>query len=82
MNTIDDFYTDASQLKEDLDEAFRKVEEFNYREKLFQIQPTKYEQLDQLQVDFNPFWELIETAYEKTYDFKEWETTGLFQQNS
>jgi hypothetical protein len=33
-------------------------------------------------VDFNPFWELIETAFDKQYEFKDWQQQGLFQQNS
>jgi len=82
LGAIEEFSADSGALKNDLEDARTKVEEFNNRERLFQIQQTKYEALDQLQVDFNPFCELIEMAYEKHYDFKEWEGSPFFQQQA
>jgi dynein heavy chain len=81
LAAIDEFHGDSGTLKADLEEASAKVDEFNRREKLFNIQTTTYQSLDTLQAEFKPFQELIEMAYDKKLDFKDWQTSAFFQQN-
>jgi dynein heavy chain len=66
------FATDCYNLKTQLEADGQLVEEFNRREELFELPLSKYEDLDSINEDFNPYFRLIPAASDVTYNLTNW----------
>lgn len=62
----------ASRLQKNLDEGFSKIENFNYRERLFGQKESEWPDLKTISDAFKPFGELITTCFELLANLKDW----------
>jgi|TARA_B110000285_G_C15124369_1_gene619213 hypothetical protein len=61
--------------------AFEKKKQFNERESLFGLPETLYPELDDLNANFKPFFELTTMAYEVKCNFGDWTNNQLMRQD-
>ena len=62
IDQITDFSKLAFQLQQNINQAKEKIEQFNERETTFNQPVSEYNQLDDLQRNFIPFYDLLETS--------------------
>jgi len=74
-----EFSTDAFQLKEALQLATIKVDEFHKREVLFNLPETPYPDLEDININFKPFYELTTIAYDVKNYFQDWTNNQLMR---
>lgn len=72
LQNVNEYSTDAFSLKDYLTNAFEKVKQFHEREALFDQIRQDYPQLDELNNNFKPFYEITFIASEVEYNFKDW----------
>jgi len=72
LNQAQEFSTDAYTLKDQIQMAFEKKKQFNEREEIFGQPVTLYPEIDTLNIDFKPFYDLTTMAYNCKTDFNEW----------
>jgi hypothetical protein len=69
-------------LRENLNNAFEKIKQFNDREALFAQPRSEYPDLDELNNTFKPFFELTNIASDVEYSFKDWTQSSLIKQDA
>ena len=79
MNTLNEFFKDASQLNKMLDDSKEKVETFNMREGRLGQPKSEYNDFDELCTNFQPFFSLISTAYESKKGLADYSSQPLLQ---
>jgi dynein heavy chain len=72
LNNVGEYSADSFKLRQDLDSAFQKVQQFNEREGLFNQNKSEYPELLDLNDQFKPFFELTTMAHEIEFSFKDW----------
>ena len=72
LNKSQEYSTDAYTLKDNIQQAFEKKRQFNEREEIFMQPVTLYPELDTLNTEFKPFYELTTMAYNAKTDLNEW----------
>lgn len=82
INQAQEFSTDAYTLKENIQIAFDKKKQFNEREEIFNLPVTLYPELDTMNIDFKPFFDLTTMAYNVKTDFNEWTNNQLMRQDA
>lgn len=82
LQHANEFAQDAQQLRENLNNAFEKVKQFNDRELLFNQQKSEYPDLEELNNTFKPFFELTNIASDVDFHFKDWTQSSLIKQDA
>jgi len=77
LRQITEFAKDSTRLEVALTAAHEKVNQFNAREKLFNLAPTEYEDLNKLSKEFDPFYRLITNASEVKENTDSWKSEHL-----
>jgi hypothetical protein len=54
---------ETNELRNNIDNARDKIEQFNEREVTFSQQPTEWPGLDTLDKEFKPFFDLLDTSF-------------------
>ena len=79
VNTLSEFYKEASQLFQNIEQSRDKVETFNMREGRLNQAKSEYPDFDELRVNFEPFYNLLNTAQESHRSLGEYKTSPLLQ---
>ena len=79
VNTLNEFFKEAATLNSAIEQSRDKVETFNMREKRLGQPPTQYPDFDTLRTDFDPFFQLLSTAYESNRMLSEFSSSPLLQ---
>jgi len=74
--------SDAFTLRENLNGAFDKIRQFNDREALFNQSRSEYPDLDALNTEFKPFYDLLYIASEAEWRFSEWKQGPFLKQDA
>ena len=82
LQHANEFAQDAQQLRENLNNAFEKIKQFNDREVLFNQQKSEYPDLEELNNTFKPFFELTNIASDVDFHFKDWTQSSLIKQDA
>ena len=72
IDNVNTFAKDAYSLDSSLKEAAVTVEQFNLREARLSQPPSQHPDLDTLRVDFQPFYDLLDTAYNATANLQDY----------
>ena len=64
LDQVDKFFMDSFNLKRQLEQGFNTVRQFHEREDLFGLPRTPYPDLDDIQQNFKPFFDLISMAHD------------------
>lgn len=80
-NQINEYAKEASDLRNKIDGGHDKVTNFKERELLFGQSPSEYPKLDELQAEFEPFAQLLDTAFQVQMDLQEFLNNPLITQD-
>ena len=81
VESINDTVIDTIELREQIEQARLKIQEFNEREQTFSQQISEYPQLDTLDKQFDPFHKLLEVAFNVNSSLTEWTNQPLANQD-
>jgi hypothetical protein len=76
-----EFSTNAYTLKENISNAFEKKKQYNEREMIFNQPETMYPELETLNTDFTPFFNLTTMAYLVKTELNDWTNNALSRQD-
>lgn len=82
LENANEFASDAQQLRENLNNAFEKIKQFNDREALFNQPKSEYPDLEDINNTFKPFFELTNIASDVEFHFKDWTQSSLIKQDA
>lgn len=82
LEDVRKFFMESFNLKRELEKGFNTVRQFHEREDLFGLPRTPYPDLDDIQTNFKPFFDLISTANEAIQNINEWTTERLAGRDS
>ena len=77
--TLNEFFREAATLNTNIETSKDKVETFNMREGRLGQAKSEYVDFDELKVEFEPFFNLLSTAYESNRMLGEYRTSPLLQ---
>lgn len=80
IDQIQDFSKLAFTLSQNVQQAKEKIEQFNEREATFNQQISEYNQLDDLERNFKPFYDLLETSSTALQSIHDWTNQALITQ--
>jgi phage shock protein A len=63
IDAVNDTVKDTMDLRNSLDNAKDKIEQFNEREQTFAQAPSEWPALDTLEKDFKPFYDLLDVGF-------------------
>lgn len=69
------------ELRQNIDNAREKIEQFNEREQTFSQQPSEWGQLDTLDKEFKPFYDLLDVAFNVGSMLQDWTNQPLANQD-
>ena len=82
LTQAQNLYSKAEELNNNLQESFTKKSGFNDREATLQQEITPYNDLDTLNAEFKPFYDLTGMAYQIKSDLTEWTSGQLMKQDT
>jgi dynein heavy chain len=77
LDDVKKYFMESFNLKRELEKGFNTVRQFHEREDLFGLPRTPYPDLDDIQTNFKPFFDLISMANEAIANIYEWTTERL-----
>ena len=81
LNQAQEFSTASYTLKDNIAMAFEKKKQFNEREEIFNQPVTLYPELETLNTDFKPFYDLTVMAYNVKTELNDWTNNALNRQD-
>ena len=78
---VNETVKETNELRSNIDNAREKIEQFNEREITFSQQPTEYPSLNTLEVEFKPFYDLLDVAFQVTTNLQDWTNQPLANQD-
>jgi hypothetical protein len=78
---VNETVKETNELRSNIDNAREKIEQFNEREVTFSQQPTEYPSLNTLEVEFKPFYDLLDVAFQVTTNLQDWTNQPLANQD-
>lgn len=79
ISTLNEFFKEAATLNSAIEQSRDKVETFNMREGRLSQAKSEYVDFDELRVNFDPFYQLLSTAYDSQRMLVEFSTSPLLQ---
>lgn len=81
IDAVNDTVKDTMELRQNIDNAREKIELFNEREQTFAQQPSEWGNLDTLDKEFKPFYDLLDVAFNVGSMLQDWTNQPLANQD-
>jgi len=81
IDMVNDTVKETMELRQHIDNARDKIEQFNEREQTFSQAPSEWPQLDTLDKEFKPFYELLDVAFAVQSNLQDWTNQPLANQD-
>lgn len=81
INQVNETVKETNELRNNIDNARDKIEQFNEREQTFSQQPSEWPSVDTLDKEFKPFYDLLDVSFQVTTNLQDWTNQPLANQD-